>query len=45
MMTHGNPPLQILIVDDSPEDRMVYRRNLQYPHAGAYDVWEAETWE
>jgi signal transduction histidine kinase len=43
MMAHRDAPLQILLVDDSPEDRMVYRRHLQYPHAGTYDVWEVET--
>lgn len=43
MMAHRDAPLQILIVDASPEDRLVYRRHLQYPRAGTYDVWEAET--
>jgi signal transduction histidine kinase len=43
MLAHREAPLQILIVDASPEDRMVYRRHLQYPRAGTYDVWEAET--
>jgi signal transduction histidine kinase len=43
MMAHRDAPLQILLVDASPEDRMVYRRHLQYPRAGTYDVWEAET--
>jgi two-component system, sensor histidine kinase and response regulator len=43
MLAHRDAPLQILIVDASPEDRMVYRRHLQYPRAGTYDVWEAET--
>jgi two-component system, sensor histidine kinase and response regulator len=43
MLVHRDAALQILIVDASPEDRMVYRRHLQYPRAGAYDVWEAET--
>jgi signal transduction histidine kinase len=43
MLAHREAPLQILIVDASPEDRMVYRRHLQYPRVGTYDVWEAET--
>jgi two-component system, sensor histidine kinase and response regulator len=42
-MAHRNAPLQILIVEASPEDRLVYRRHLQYPCVGTYDVWEAET--
>jgi two-component system, sensor histidine kinase and response regulator len=43
VMAHREAPLQMLIVEASPEDRMVYRRHLQYPRAGTYDVWEAET--
>jgi two-component system, sensor histidine kinase and response regulator len=40
MTEHRDPPLQILIVGDSPEDRARYRRLLQGPSARAYDMWE-----
>jgi CheY-like chemotaxis protein len=41
MTEHRDPPLQILIVGDSPEDRARYRRLLQGPSARAYAMWEA----
>jgi two-component system, sensor histidine kinase and response regulator len=45
MTGHRDAPLQILIVDNSPEDRACYRRLLQDPRARAYDMREAGTGE
>jgi two-component system, sensor histidine kinase and response regulator len=36
-------PLQVLIVDDSLEDRAIYRRLLTREHGDFCDIWEAES--
>ncbi len=39
------PPIRLLIVDDSPEDRELYRRLLANDPEQAYDLLEADTGE
>ena len=44
-MSAGSPPLKILIIDDSPEDRELYRRLLTRDPDESYAFVEAETGE